>query len=230
VNLGHAGPPIIQRPWGSARSPPLAGSGEAEKTKDPAERRSGDGSARHEQPFNLLKPEAGVARPLVDLDPRRAVAQDCFQHGALHSAHAPTCSRRRSYTNMQPMLRDSVSWVTLLKFFERPVRLPMRLRSEAASTRVTSFSPSSMKRTATAQSVAGGPVRLCDFVRCGRTPTQRPPPSREGPTVRIPLPPAASQTNSHPNRRGPRRISRFDRIVQRWDTANKATEPLSNRP
>jgi hypothetical protein len=52
-------------------------------------RRSGDGSARHEQPFNLLEPEAGVAHPLVDLDPRRAfVAQDCFQHGALHSAHA----------------------------------------------------------------------------------------------------------------------------------------------
>ena len=87
MNLGHAGPPIIRRPRGSARSPPLAGSGEAEKTKDPAD---GDGSARHEQPFNLLDPEAGVARPLVDLGPRRAfVAQDCFQHGALHSAHAP---------------------------------------------------------------------------------------------------------------------------------------------
>ena len=90
MNLGHPEPPIIQRPWGSARSPPLAGSGEAKKTKHPAERRSGGGSARHEQPFNLLEPEAGVARPLVDLDPRRAfVAQDCFQHGALHSAHAP---------------------------------------------------------------------------------------------------------------------------------------------
>jgi len=108
VNLGHAGWPIIQRPRGSARSPPLAGSGEAEKAKDPVERRSGEGSARHEQPFNLLEPEAGVARSLVDLNPRRAsVAQDCFQHGALHSAHAP---------------RPSVSWVTLLNFFERPVR------------------------------------------------------------------------------------------------------------
>jgi hypothetical protein len=31
----------------------------------------------------------------------------------------------------------------------------------------------------------------------------------EGPMVRICLPPAASQTNSHPNRRGPRRISRL---------------------
>ena len=90
MNSGHAGPPIIQRPSGSARSPPLAGSREAEKTKDPAERQAGDGSARHEQPFNLLEPEAAVARPVVDLDPRRAfVAQDCFEHGALHSAHAP---------------------------------------------------------------------------------------------------------------------------------------------
>ena len=45
--------------------------------------------ARHQQEFDLLEPEAGVARPLVDLDPRRAfVAQDCFQHGALHSVHA----------------------------------------------------------------------------------------------------------------------------------------------
>ena len=90
MNLGHAGPPITQRPSGSARSPPLAGSGEAEMTKDSAKRPSSDDSARHEQPFNLLEPEAGVARPLVDLDPRRAsVAQDCFQHDALHSAHAP---------------------------------------------------------------------------------------------------------------------------------------------
>ena len=71
VNLGHAGPLNIQRPWGSARSPPLAGSGEAEKIRDPPERRTGDGSAQHEQPFNLLETEAGVARPLVDLDPRR---------------------------------------------------------------------------------------------------------------------------------------------------------------
>ena len=74
-------------------------------TKDSAKRPSSDDSARHEQPFNLLEPEAGVARPLVDLDLRRAsVAQDCFQHDDLHSAHAPTRSRRRSYTNMQPML------------------------------------------------------------------------------------------------------------------------------
>jgi hypothetical protein len=117
VNLGHAGPPIIRRPWSSARSTSLAGSGEAEKTKDPAERGSGKGSARHGQPFNLLEPEAGVARPLVDLDPRRAsVAQDCFQHGALHSAHTPTRGRRRNYTNMATRAPRSVSEVTLMNF------------------------------------------------------------------------------------------------------------------
>ena len=109
MNLGHAGPPIIQRPWGSARSPPLAGSGEAKKTKDPAERRSGDGSARHEQPFNLLEPEAGVARPLVDLDPRRALAvQDYFQHGALHSARtSPTRGREAELLKYAVLLRDT---------------------------------------------------------------------------------------------------------------------------
>jgi hypothetical protein len=102
--------------------PPLARSGEAEKTKDPPEPRSGHGSARHEQSFNLLEPEAGVAHPLVDLDPRHAlVASDYFQR-ALHSAHARARSRRRSYTNLRPMLRDRVSGVTPLKFFDRPVR------------------------------------------------------------------------------------------------------------
>ena len=32
----------------------------------------------------------------------------------------PTRSRRQSYTNMQPMLPDSVSWITLLNFFRAP--------------------------------------------------------------------------------------------------------------
>jgi hypothetical protein len=123
VNLRHAGPLIIQRPSDLARSPPLAGSGEAENTKDPAERRSGDGSARHEQPFNLLELEAGVARPLVDLDPRRAsVAQDCFQHGTLHSAHTPDPQPEAEPHKYATHDRESVSWVTLLNFFERPVR------------------------------------------------------------------------------------------------------------
>jgi hypothetical protein len=53
--------------------------------------------------LNLLEPEAGVARPLVDLDPRRAsVAQDYFRHGALHTAHAPDLPPEMSYTNTQP--------------------------------------------------------------------------------------------------------------------------------
>jgi hypothetical protein len=30
------------------------------------------GGARHEQSFDPLEPEASVARPLVDLDPRHA--------------------------------------------------------------------------------------------------------------------------------------------------------------
>jgi hypothetical protein len=72
VNLGHAGLPIIQRPLNSVRSRSHAASAEAEKIEDPPEPRSGHGSARHEPPFNLLEPEAGVARPLVDLDPRHA--------------------------------------------------------------------------------------------------------------------------------------------------------------
>jgi len=45
VNLGHEGPPIIQRPSSSARSPPLARCGEAEKIEDPPEPRSGHGIA-----------------------------------------------------------------------------------------------------------------------------------------------------------------------------------------
>ena len=49
-----------------------AASAKAEKIEDPPQSRSGYGSARHEPPFNLLEPETGVARPLVDLDPRHA--------------------------------------------------------------------------------------------------------------------------------------------------------------
>jgi hypothetical protein len=73
VNLGHSGPPINQRPSSSARSRRLARSAEAERTKDPPEPRCRHGGARHEQSFDPLKPEAGVARPLVELDPRHAV-------------------------------------------------------------------------------------------------------------------------------------------------------------
>jgi hypothetical protein len=73
ANLAHVGPPIIQRPSGSDRSPALAGSGEAEKTKDPHKPRSDHGRARHEQWFDLLELKAGVAHPLVDLDPQHAL-------------------------------------------------------------------------------------------------------------------------------------------------------------
>ena len=87
VNLGHSGPPINQRPSSSARSRRLARSAEAERTKDPPEPRCRHGGARHEQSFDPLKPEAGVARPLVELDPRHAPVPKVYFHGALHSAH-----------------------------------------------------------------------------------------------------------------------------------------------
>ena len=115
MNFVHAGPPNIQRPAGSVRSPPLAGSGEAEKTNDPSEARSGHGRARHEQSFDLLEPKAGVAHPLVDLDPRHAlVAWDYFRHGALHTAHAPDRPPETALHKYATMLRHGVSWVTPL--------------------------------------------------------------------------------------------------------------------
>ena len=116
MNFGHERPPNIQRPSSSARSPPLAKCGEAEKIEDPPEPRRGYRSAWCEQPFNLLEPEAGVARPLVDLDPRRALAvQDCFQNGALQSARTPPTRGREAELLKYPvLLRDTrVSWVTL---------------------------------------------------------------------------------------------------------------------
>jgi hypothetical protein len=70
--LGHKGPAIIQRPSSSVRWRPLAGSADAENSKDQPEPGSARGRARDEQSFNLLKPEAVIARPLVDLDPRHA--------------------------------------------------------------------------------------------------------------------------------------------------------------
>ena len=128
MNLGHAGPLIIQRPCGSARSPPLAGPGEAEKIKDPPERRTGDGSAQHEQPFNLLEAEAGVARALVDLDPRHAfVAQDCFQHGALHSAHAADPQSETELHKYATHAPRECELVTLLNFLASATGPPERL-------------------------------------------------------------------------------------------------------
>jgi hypothetical protein len=110
MNFGHEKPPNIQRPSSSARSPPLAKCGETEKIEDPPGARSGHDSARCEQPFNLLEPEAGVARPLVDLDPRRAlVVQDCFQHGAPRNACTPpTRGREAELLKYAVLLRDTV--------------------------------------------------------------------------------------------------------------------------
>jgi hypothetical protein len=87
---GGAGrPPISQRPSGSVASDAFAVPAKAEETKGALEPRRCDCSTRYEQSLDPVKPEAGVARPLVDLDLRQAfVAEHCFQHGALHSAHA----------------------------------------------------------------------------------------------------------------------------------------------
>src|SRR5271166_2655573 len=99
LNFGYAGrPPITQRPSGSAALRGRAVSARAEKTKGPPDPGSSHGSTRHEQSFDPLEPEAGVAHPLVELDPRHAlVPEDCFQHGALHGVHAPDHSRGRNH-------------------------------------------------------------------------------------------------------------------------------------
>jgi hypothetical protein len=46
---------------------------DAKKTNDPPEPRNGHRSSRHQQSFELLKPQAGVTRPLVELDLRYAL-------------------------------------------------------------------------------------------------------------------------------------------------------------
>jgi hypothetical protein len=49
---------------------------------------------RYKQPFDPLNPEARLARPLVDLDPRDALGQWVGRHlGALHSADAASESQ-----------------------------------------------------------------------------------------------------------------------------------------
>jgi hypothetical protein len=100
-NCGRAGrPPIAQRPLSSVSSRAV---GETKKTNDPPEPGTRSGSTRRQQPFELLEPEAGVARPLVELDPRYAlIPQVGSQHGALHSACAPGRSRGRCHLNIAP--------------------------------------------------------------------------------------------------------------------------------
>ena len=96
MSLRHAGPPIIQRPLNSARSRPPAASAEAEKIEDPPEPRNGHGSARHEAPFDLLEPEAVVARPLVDLDPRQLLLHRIAFNMAPSIARTPPTRSREA--------------------------------------------------------------------------------------------------------------------------------------
>ena len=76
--FGHRGPPITQRPANSPGSRAIARPAEAEKTDDPPEPQNGHGSARREQSFDPFEPEAGVARPLVEFDPRHALVASTF--------------------------------------------------------------------------------------------------------------------------------------------------------
>jgi hypothetical protein len=85
---------MAQRPSGSVSLPTFA---EAKETKNSPAPGLGHKSARHEQSFEALQPQAGVARPLLELGPRHAVAPSvCFQHRALHSTPAPDRSRGRA--------------------------------------------------------------------------------------------------------------------------------------
>src|SRR5271156_2786617 len=108
LNFGHAGRPLItQRPSGSAALRARAVSARAKKIEGSPEPGSGRSSARRKQSLDPLELKAGVARPLVELDPRHAfVPQVCFQHGALHSAHVPDRSRGRSRSNIAPGSKD----------------------------------------------------------------------------------------------------------------------------
>jgi len=88
---GARRPPISQRSLGSAKSPLAVLYADLKKTKEPPEPRiRHHGITRHQQSFDALEPQAGVARPLVDLDPRHALVPLIYsQHGAFHSAPDP---------------------------------------------------------------------------------------------------------------------------------------------
>jgi hypothetical protein len=69
---------------------------EAKKTKGLPEPGIGHGRTRRKQSFDPLEPEAGVARPLIDLGPRHAVVpSNYFQHGTLHRAREQAMSTLR---------------------------------------------------------------------------------------------------------------------------------------
>jgi hypothetical protein len=70
---GARRPPISQRPPGSAKSPLAVLYADLKKTEEPPAPGIRHHGTRHQQSFDALEPEAGVARPLVELDPRHAV-------------------------------------------------------------------------------------------------------------------------------------------------------------
>jgi hypothetical protein len=69
---------------------------------------------RHEQPFYLLKPDARLARALVELDPRHAPAPPInFWHGALHCTDAPELEAGNGATHSLLNLAAYVSRFTI---------------------------------------------------------------------------------------------------------------------
>jgi hypothetical protein len=88
--LYAARPPITKRPPNSTPSSPPAVFADAEERKEPPEPGLSHYRERYEQPLYPLKPEARLARALVELDPRQAPAPKLdARHGALHSTDAP---------------------------------------------------------------------------------------------------------------------------------------------
>ncbi|MFL5269497.1 MAG: hypothetical protein ACJ8AH_23400 [Stellaceae bacterium] len=99
------GSPITQRLSDLAGSRTIGWVAKAKKVENPFEPRSGHGTVRLEQLFHPLELEAGVARTLVELDPRHALVPNLyFQHGAL-LAHAPTAIEGASRFIRPPAVR-----------------------------------------------------------------------------------------------------------------------------
>ena len=68
---------------------------------------------RYDQPLYLLKPEARLARALVELDPRHVPAPPInFWHGALHRSDAPELEAGNGATHSLPNLAVCVSHFT----------------------------------------------------------------------------------------------------------------------
>src|SRR3979490_1738483 len=100
-------PPIAQRPPNSTFLRPAAVYADAKKTKEPPEPGMRHCSTRYEQPFDPLKPEARLARALVELDPWHALAPYvASRHGALHRTDAPQQDLGSGATNSLPIPED----------------------------------------------------------------------------------------------------------------------------